>query len=191
MLSNGHANQSDARAGGQYLTIMYSQYGRKVCKYDSLVYQAARVPLNSVQTCNVFPILHGPSSPANTYVRLQNVLNKWRTHFQLVDTGPPPLRVCYLKTPRDIHLGNADIVGYGNCKTNKYTCLSVKENCDWKQNKISGNARVAVLNLKYKVVQIWPGQTVACLHKNRLGHIWNTLYMKPHQDILEVHFMHC
>ena len=29
----------------------------------------------------------------------------------------------------------------------------------------------------YKVVQIWPGQTVTCLHANHPGHIWNTLYM--------------
>jgi hypothetical protein len=27
----------------------------------------------------------------------------------------------------------------------------------------------------YKVVQIWPGQTVTCLHTN--SHIWTTLYM--------------
>ena len=29
--------------------------------------------------------------------------------------------------------------------------------------------------LIYKVVQIWPGQTVTCLHTNRPGHIWTTL----------------
>jgi hypothetical protein len=28
----------------------------------------------------------------------------------------------------------------------------------------------------HKVVQIWPGQTVTCLHTNRPGHIWTTLY---------------
>ena len=28
---------------------------------------------------------------------------------------------------------------------------------------------------KYKVVQIWPGQTVTCLHTNSPGHIWTTL----------------
>jgi hypothetical protein len=28
----------------------------------------------------------------------------------------------------------------------------------------------------YKVVQIWPGQTVTCLHTNNPGHIWTTLY---------------
>jgi hypothetical protein len=32
-------------------------------------------------------------------------------------------------------------------------------------------------NCKYKVVQIWPGQTVTCLHTNRPGHIWTTLYI--------------
>ena len=31
-------------------------------------------------------------------------------------------------------------------------------------------------NAKYKVVQIWPGQTVTCLHTNSPGHIWTTLY---------------
>ena len=30
---------------------------------------------------------------------------------------------------------------------------------------------------KYKVFQIWPGQTVTCLHTNRPGHIWTTLYI--------------
>ena len=30
---------------------------------------------------------------------------------------------------------------------------------------------------KYKVVQIWPGQTVTCLDTNRPGHIWTTLYV--------------
>jgi hypothetical protein len=29
---------------------------------------------------------------------------------------------------------------------------------------------------KYKVVQIWPGQTVTCLHTNSPSHIWTTLY---------------
>jgi hypothetical protein len=29
-----------------------------------------------------------------------------------------------------------------------------------------------------KVVQIWPGQTVTCLHTNRPGHIWTTLYFR-------------
>jgi hypothetical protein len=28
----------------------------------------------------------------------------------------------------------------------------------------------------YKVVQIWPGQTVTCLHTNIPGHIWTSLY---------------
>jgi hypothetical protein len=29
----------------------------------------------------------------------------------------------------------------------------------------------------YKVVQIWQGQTVTCLHTNRPGHIWTTFYI--------------
>ena len=35
---------------------------------------------------------------------------------------------------------------------------------------------------KYKVVQIWPGQTVTCLHTNRPGHIWTTLYIPACQN---------
>jgi hypothetical protein len=31
---------------------------------------------------------------------------------------------------------------------------------------------------KYKVVQIWPGQTVTCLHTISPGHIWTTLYLE-------------
>jgi hypothetical protein len=31
------------------------------------------------------------------------------------------------------------------------------------------------LAVYYKVVQIWPGQTVTCLHTNSPGHIWTTL----------------
>jgi hypothetical protein len=30
---------------------------------------------------------------------------------------------------------------------------------------------------KYKVVQIWQGQTVTCLHTVSPGHIWTTLYV--------------
>jgi hypothetical protein len=30
---------------------------------------------------------------------------------------------------------------------------------------------------KYKVVQIWPGQTVTCLHTISPGHIWTNLYI--------------
>jgi hypothetical protein len=30
----------------------------------------------------------------------------------------------------------------------------------------------------YKVVQIWPGQTVTCLHTISPGHIWTTLYIE-------------
>ena len=38
--------------------------------------------------------------------------------------------------------------------------------------------KIGIKNVRtmYKVVQIWPGQTVTCLHTNRPGHIWTTLY---------------
>ena len=35
---------------------------------------------------------------------------------------------------------------------------------------------VLTLLVLYKVVQIWPGQTVTCLHTISPGHIWTTLY---------------
>ena len=41
------------------------------------------------------------------------------------------------------------------------------------------NRRLSLLtrtSLKYKVVQIWPEQTVTCLHTINPGHIWTTLY---------------
>jgi hypothetical protein len=38
----------------------------------------------------------------------------------------------------------------------------------------------------YKVVQIWPGQTVTCLHTNRPGHIWTTLYMANINVVVEI-----
>jgi hypothetical protein len=34
----------------------------------------------------------------------------------------------------------------------------------------------------YKVVQIWPRQTVTCLHTNRPGHIWTTLYFNVENE---------
>ena len=37
--------------------------------------------------------------------------------------------------------------------------------------------RLVEYTIKYKVVQIWPGQTVTCLRTNRPGHIWTTLYV--------------
>jgi hypothetical protein len=39
-------------------------------------------------------------------------------------------------------------------------------------------ARISDEQRKYKVVQVWPGQTVTCLHTNSPGHIWTTLYMR-------------
>jgi hypothetical protein len=95
---------------------------------DSLFYQTVSRHLNLVHTFDVFPNLHGLPTPANTYVNLQNVLNKCLKNVlsnYLKKDRPPLPGVCYLKTPRDIRLGNADIVWYGDCKTNKYTCLSV------------------------------------------------------------------
>jgi hypothetical protein len=38
----------------------------------------------------------------------------------------------------------------------------------------------------YKVVQIWPGQTVTCLHTASPGHIWTTLYFRKNTTRLSV-----
>jgi uncharacterized membrane protein len=38
--------------------------------------------------------------------------------------------------------------------------------------------------LTYKVVQIWPGQTVTCSHTISPGHIWTTLYI----TLVQVYF---
>ena len=47
----------------------------------------------------------------------------------------------------------------------------------WKHYSLWGNLVFYLLcDLLYKVVQIWPGQTVTCLHTNSPGHIWTTLY---------------
>jgi hypothetical protein len=47
-------------------------------------------------------------------------------------------------------------------------------NLTWRRRQeIPRNVR---RNTLYKVVQIWPGQTVTCLHAISPGHIWTTLY---------------
>jgi hypothetical protein len=38
---------------------------------------------------------------------------------------------------------------------------------------------------KYKVVQIWPGQTVTSLHTISPGHIWTTLYYSDRGESLK------
>jgi hypothetical protein len=45
-------------------------------------------------------------------------------------------------------------------------------------------------NSKHKVVQIWPGQTVTCLHTNSPGHIWTTLYFHKHQNLVGLRRRH-
>jgi hypothetical protein len=41
----------------------------------------------------------------------------------------------------------------------------------------------------YKVVQIWPGQTVTCLHTNSPGHIWTTLYKQGKLQVIRDKFV--
>ena len=49
---------------------------------------------------------------------------------------------------------------------------------DFTNDKASAQSAFSIAYIAglYKVVQIWPGQTVTCLHTNRPGHIWTTLY---------------
>ena len=57
----------------------------------------------------------------------------------------------------------------------------------WCENRIRAmledvdrlNDSAVWMYVMYKVVQIWPGQTVTCLRTNRPGHIWTTLYVAP------------
>ena len=52
--------------------------------------------------------------------------------------------------------------------------------CVWLVNKPVPTVwapRSVWTDVKYKVVQIWPGQTVTCLHTISPGHIWTTLYL--------------
>ena len=47
---------------------------------------------------------------------------------------------------------------------------------------------VPYLSIRYKVVQIWPEQTMTCLHTNSPGHIWTTLYLSPNVAVRSVQF---
>jgi hypothetical protein len=47
---------------------------------------------------------------------------------------------------------------------------------------------VPYLSIRCKVVQIWPKQTVTCLHTNSPGHIWTTLYLPPNVAVRSVQF---
>ena len=49
----------------------------------------------------------------------------------------------------------------------------------WSDHESSEYRSLVLTNTEkciYKVVQIWPGQTVTCLHTNSPGHIWTALY---------------
>jgi hypothetical protein len=43
-----------------------------------------------------------------------------------------------------------------------------------------------IISIMYKVVEIWPGQTVTCLHTNSPGHIWTTLYTNCKIQFLKI-----
>ena len=45
----------------------------------------------------------------------------------------------------------------------------------WIISNVSASNKDSFQCQRYKVVQIWPGQTVNCLHTNSPGHIWTTL----------------
>jgi hypothetical protein len=54
------------------------------------------------------------------------------------------------------------------------------ENTPYAMSEHKGPPLANLINSRrviYKVIQIWPGQTVTCLHTNSPGHIWTTLYI--------------
>jgi hypothetical protein len=59
-----------------------------------------------------------------------------------------------------------------SCKRLLYSCLAI-----YRVLIFLFNVLFPYIPVKSKVVQIWPGQTVTCLHTNRPGHIWTTLYV--------------
>jgi hypothetical protein len=46
--------------------------------------------------------------------------------------------------------------------------------------------RVLLIQCIYKVVQIWPEQTVTCLHTNNPSHIWTTLYHNARKHMFSI-----
>jgi hypothetical protein len=46
-----------------------------------------------------------------------------------------------------------------------------------KKEEVSKEGEEYVMMIMYKVVQIWPGQTVTCLHTISPGNIWTTSYI--------------
>jgi hypothetical protein len=75
----------------------------------------------------------------------------------------------------------------------QYSRLPQRRNCDSHQHtlRVKRATYTNTFHVYYKVVQIWPGQTVTCLHTNSPGHIWTTLYLQlqflPQQETLHVH----
>jgi hypothetical protein len=72
---------------------------------------------------------------------------------------------CCVSTTR-LHLKNTQVTCVWTIRTTGYI--------DWPKRNVVTQTQWRV---KYKVVQIWPGQTVTCLHTNSPGHIWTTLYL--------------
>jgi hypothetical protein len=55
-------------------------------------------------------------------------------------------------------------------------CRSKCQSCRFWNHIQTKHWRTHMCSSIYKVVQIWPGQTVTCLHTISPGHIWTTLY---------------
>jgi hypothetical protein len=71
------------------------------------------------------------------------------------------------------HVNITLISVWGNGIKVRNTGQTPKHNCDTVSHHFSF---IYSLCIYYKVVQIWPGQIVTCLHTNSPGHIWTTLY---------------
>ena len=90
---------------------------------------------------------------------------------------------CHYTNVSDAHTGifffrreNTFLLTYQNtrCHYTEYHSMNIYSD---KNLKTFRNNQENVFSKEwFKVVQIWPAQTVTCLHKNSPGHIWTTLY---------------
>jgi hypothetical protein len=66
---------------------------------------------------------------------------------------------------------------------------NIKAGTFWKIYTLQATVKIQLYLLTYKVVKIWPGQTVTCLHTNSPGHIWTTLYKEMKFEEWLLHYI--
>jgi hypothetical protein len=61
----------------------------------------------------------------------------------------------------------------------RYSCIAYTQSTTYQMRLICMYMYICMRECMciYKVVQIWPGQTVTCLHTISPGHIWTTLHV--------------